>query len=102
MVVAPTYAQMAVKIAEGEADKGVHETGPNTGAVVRTYQGSDGLKMDPDTGYPWCASFVCWCFEQAGRPLIELQESASVGFLLQYATQHKWNIKESQARRGDC
>lgn len=95
-----TFAELAVQIAEKEAAKKVREQGWNTGPRVQAYQAADGLKLNPDTGYPWCASFLAWCFEQAGRPLLELGESASVGFLLKGAREHDWVV--SSPRRGDA
>ena len=49
-----------LKIARPEI--GVHEDsqGSNKGARVTEYLNSVGL----DGGYPWCAAFVYWCFEQ--------------------------------------
>lgn len=93
------YRELAVKWMEGEARKGVREVGTNRGPRVEFYQSKDGLKLNPDTGYPWCASLVVAAFEEVGRPLVELHESASVGFLLQYAGQHGWTVPKPQ--RGD-
>jgi hypothetical protein len=96
---AQTYREKATQIAEAEAAAGVREVGTNRGPRVTEYQEADGLAGE---GYPWCASFVAWCFEQAGRPLEELKESASVGFMLSYSKQHNWNISRAQVKRGDC
>lgn len=96
---ADTYREAATKIAIAEAAKNVREQGWNRGPRVEAYQRADGLRLDPDTGYPWCSSFVVWCFENAGRPLVELHESASVGWLLKYAGDHKWRVGTPQ--RGD-
>lgn len=93
------YRELAVRWCEGEARKGVRETGNNRGPRVEFYQSKDGLKLDPDTGYPWCAALVVAGFEEVGRPLVELHESASVGHLLQYAGQHGWVVP--QPARGD-
>jgi hypothetical protein len=95
-----TYREKATQIASAEARAGVKEVGTNTGPKVQVYQRADGLKLNPDTSYPWCAAFVCWAFEKAGRPLEELKESASVGFLLNYANQHGWGV--TKPARGDC
>lgn len=96
---ATTYREQATKIAHQEAAKKVREQGWNTGPDVKKYQRADGLLLNPDTGYPWCASFVVWCFETAGRPLVELHESASVGLLLGHASKHGWRVQTPQ--RGD-
>lgn len=55
-----------VRIALGEAQKGVREHGKNTGKDVRKYQDSTGLG---GTGWAWCAAFVTWCYETAGLVL---------------------------------
>src|SRR3990167_4371889 len=93
------YREKAAQIAEGEARKKVREQGSNRGPRVEVYQRADGLKLDPDTGYAWCASFAVWAYETAGRPLVELHESASVGYLLSYAGKHGWRI--AKPSRGD-
>lgn len=95
-----TFRELAVRWGEGEARKGVREVGGNNrGPRVSMYQGLDGLKIDPDTGYPWCASFVVAGYELVGRPLVELHESASVGLLLGAAGKHGWVV--SKPLRGD-
>jgi hypothetical protein len=37
-------------------------SGRNDGAEVEKYLASTGLGK----GYPWCAAFVAWCFDEAG------------------------------------
>lgn len=93
------YRELAVRWAENEAKKGVREVGTNRGPRVEFYQRKDGLKLDPDTGYPWCSSFAVTGFEEVGRPLVELHESASVGLLLSAAGQHGWVVPKPA--RGD-
>ena len=45
---------------------GVREHGPaNHGAQVKAYLESVGLPQ----GYPWCAAFVSWCFQQVDIPV---------------------------------
>ena len=46
---------------------GKHETGgANKGSDLRAYFESDNYKPNStDDGYPWCASFVCWCVIKA-------------------------------------
>ena len=54
--------QAAIDIALTQV--GVREHGKNRGPSVDLYLRSVGL--DPATdSYPWCASFVHWCFQQA-------------------------------------
>lgn len=50
-----------VEIAQKEI--GVQETSENSGHRVDRYNAYVGLKK-----VPWCASFVSWCFGQAGYP----------------------------------
>lgn len=83
---------LAVELALAEAAEHVVEQGTNTGQRIREYQAEDGYKPNPDTGYPWCASFVGAMFAWVGRPLDELKRSASVGFLVQYARPLGWVI----------
>ena len=55
------FAKAMVIIALGEV--GVEEVnGTNTGKRVEEYQAADWLG---GTGYPWCASFVCWVYREA-------------------------------------
>lgn len=92
-----TYREKAATIGVQEAKAGVREQGgANTGPRVRQYQAATSLG---GTGWPWCAAFVNWCFAQAGRELVELHESASVGFLDQYARANGWIVNTPQ--RGD-
>lgn len=94
------YRELVARWAEREARAGVREQGGNNrGPRVEAYQRKDGLKLDPDTGYPWCASFVVAGFEEVGRPLVELHESASVGILLGGADKLGWTV--ARPARGD-
>lgn len=45
-----------------ESQEGKRETGNNGGAAVRKYQASTWYAPGP---WPWCAAFVCWCFQKA-------------------------------------
>lgn len=47
---------------------------------------------------PWCAAFVCWCFERAGRKLT-FPKRASVGFFENWAKEHGYLVK--RPFRGD-
>lgn len=94
------FREKAVRIALKEAQQGVREQGgANTGPRVKQYQAEDGYEPANDTGYAWCASFVNACFAWAGRPLVELKRSASVGFLLTYARERGWVV--AAPARGD-
>lgn len=46
---------------------GKHESGgENKGSDLRAYFDSDSYRPNAtDDGYPWCASFVCYCVQQA-------------------------------------
>lgn len=49
------------------AEVGVREaTGQNDGLRIEEYLAATGLPA----GYSWCASFVSWCFIQAGLPAL--------------------------------
>ena len=91
-----TFREKATQLAVKEAAAGVREQGTNTGPRVKEYQATTSLG---GTGWPWCAAFVNWAFAQAGRPLVELTKSASVGFLDQHARTHGWLVNTPQ--RGD-
>lgn len=74
---------------------GTHEVGfNNRGPKVDQYQKADNL---PGVGYPWCASFVQWCFMKAGKPLPN--RTASVGFLLDWAKRRGYTVQ--RPFRGD-
>ena len=47
-----------------ESQVGERETGNNGGTAVRKYQAASYLAPGP---WPWCAAFVCWCFQQAQK-----------------------------------
>ena len=67
--------ERALEIALGEAAMHVHEEGgDNTGPRVIQYQAAAG----GGTHWPWCDAFCDFCFQEAGRPLEELQDSAAV------------------------
>lgn len=93
------FRELVVRWAVNEARKKVREVGTNRGPRVEAYQRADGLLIDPDTGYPWCASFAVAGFEEVGRPLVELHESASVGILLGGADKLGWTA--AKPARGD-
>jgi lysozyme family protein len=59
-----------VEVAASEEQQHVREVplGSNRGPRVDQYLRAAGI--DPTTGsYPWCASFVVWCFDSAARAL---------------------------------
>jgi hypothetical protein len=60
---ASPLAQKLVRLAHGEV--GVRESPKNSnrGKRVQEYQAADWLD---GTGYPWCASFICWLCREAG------------------------------------
>jgi peptidoglycan hydrolase-like protein with peptidoglycan-binding domain len=78
-----SVGQRICRIALGEASKGVVEVGgDNRGKDVYKYQSSTGLG---GTGWPWCAAFVTWCYEQAGLVLNTSAGFASVYLMEQWA-----------------
>jgi hypothetical protein len=63
---------------------GTHEaTGHNDGPMIRKFQSSTGAY-----GLPWCASFVCFCFDEA-KVKLPFDKTASVLFLAERAKTHK-------------
>jgi hypothetical protein len=88
--------ERALEIALGEAAMHVHEEGgDNTGPRVIQYQAAAG----GGTHWPWCDAFCDFCFQEAGRPLEELQESASVMTSYRDAKAKGWIVETPQ--RGD-
>jgi lysozyme family protein len=62
--------QRVITVAAAEEQQHVREVplGSNRGPRVDQYLRSAGI--DPGTGsYPWCASFIVWCFDNAARQL---------------------------------
>jgi len=66
LLVKPPTTSRARALAIARKEIGVTENPPNSndGARVRVYQQTTG-----EYRQPWCASFVTWCFKQAGTPL---------------------------------
>ena len=54
------FAEELARVAEGEV--GTREEGNNGGVRIRDYQRATWLPVGP---WPWCAAFVCWCFQTA-------------------------------------
>lgn len=77
----------ALEIALTQAGKVFEQGGNNRGPKVEEYQAADDL---PGGGYAWCASFVQWCFAQAGKPLEN--RTASVGLLLSWAKSKGYTV----------
>lgn len=63
----PTSPLLTEVLKTAHHEIGVQETPPgsNSGPTINEYLHSIGL----DPGYPWCAAFVYWCFEQASARL---------------------------------
>lgn len=75
-----TWVQKFIDTAAKEI--GVEEVdGTNSGARVEKYQASTWLD---GTGWPWCAAFVCWCYQQASlsihRSEMRPETAAAWGF----------------------
>jgi hypothetical protein len=89
--------ERALEMALAEAAKHVHEEGgANTGPRVKQYQEASSLS---GTGWAWCDAFCDFCFEEAGRPLDELERSAGVQHSFDLAKQKGWIVAEPA--RGD-
>jgi hypothetical protein len=59
----------ALLVSIARSQIGTHESGgANKGSALAAYFGADAYRPNStDDGYPWCASFVCWCVLQAMR-----------------------------------
>jgi peptidoglycan hydrolase-like protein with peptidoglycan-binding domain len=78
-----SLGQRVARIALGEAARGVVEVGgDNRGTDVFMYQSATGLS---GTGWPWCAAFVTWCYENAGLVLRNAAGFASVALMETWA-----------------
>lgn len=92
-----TFRELALQAALKEAAAHVREVGGNNrGPRVQQYQAADSYAPNPDTGYAWCNSFVDWCFQQAGHPLVELDRSAGVELTLDLARKRGWVVSDPQ------
>ena len=70
--------ERALRIGLAEARAGVVEKRDNFSKRIKQYQAADSFKPARDTGYPWCNSFVVWCYREARRELTETARSAGV------------------------
>jgi hypothetical protein len=59
----PTMTERALDRAESQIGTSEAPRGSNRGARVQAYQASTTL---PGTGWPWCAAFICWVWQEAG------------------------------------
>ena len=83
------YRNLAVHKASTQNGVKENPPGSNRGPMVDKYQEADSLH-NPEHGYSWCASFINWCFREVGRPLKELDLTASVGIMLSKARDLGW------------
>jgi hypothetical protein len=76
----PTMTELALQAAESQVGTTESPLGSNRGARVQSYQSSTALG---GTGWPWCAAFVCWVWQQAGfdRGLIRRIASPSTAMM---------------------
>jgi hypothetical protein len=91
--------ERALRIGLSEARAGVVEKRENFSKRIKKYQAADSFKPAKDTGYPWCNSFVVWCFQQARRELTETGRSAGVQLTAQLAK--KADLVVRRPARGD-
>jgi Putative peptidoglycan binding domain/CHAP domain len=70
--------ERALRIGLAEARSGVVERRDNFSRRIKQYQGADSFRPAKDTGYPWCNSFVVWCYREARRDLVETARSPGV------------------------
>jgi hypothetical protein len=88
---AGSRGRQIVMIAMGESMRGVHEQGGNNrGKDVAVYQ-----RVTNTVGQAWCASFVSWCYQQAGIPLHDANGFAAVKTLRNWAkTAGHWRPRD--------
>ncbi len=91
--------ERALRIALAEARAGVLEKRENFSKRIKQYQAADSLKLAKDTGYPWCNSFVVWCYQEARRKLTETGFSAGVATTM--ALGAKAGLRVRKPARGD-
>lgn len=91
--------ERALRIGLAEARAGVLEKRENFSRRIKQYQAADSFKPAKDTGYPWCNSFVVWCYTQARRELTETARSAGVQLTAQLADKSDLVVRKPD--RGD-
>lgn len=91
--------ERALRIGLAEARAGVVEKRENFSKRIKEYQAADSFKPASDTGYPWCNSFVVWCYREARRELTETARSAGVQLTATLAD--KAGLAVKRPARGD-
>jgi hypothetical protein len=91
--------ERALRIGLAEARAGVVEKRDNFSKRIKQYQAADSFKPARDTGYPWCNSFVVWCYREARRELTETARSAGVQLTATLANRADLGVK--RPARGD-
>lgn len=91
--------ERALRIALTEARAGVLEKRENFSKRIKQYQAADSFKPAKDTGYPWCNSFVVWCYQEARRKLTETGFSAGVATTMELGA--RAGLKVRRPARGD-
>jgi Putative peptidoglycan binding domain/CHAP domain len=91
--------ERALRIALAEARAGVLEKRENFSKRIKQYQAADSFKPAKDTGYPWCNSFVVWCYQEARRKLTETGFSAGVATTMELGA--RAGLKVRRPARGD-
>lgn len=78
---------LALETARTQLGVKENPAGSNWSPVIRHYLESAGLYYPKPPGAPWCAAFVCWCYEKAGKKLT-FPNRASVGYFEKWAEAH--------------
>jgi hypothetical protein len=91
--------ERALRIALAEARAGVLEKRENFSKRIKQYQAADSFRPAKDTGYPWCNSFVVWCYQEARRKLTETGFSAGVATTMELGA--RAGLKVRRPARGD-
>lgn len=95
MAVKP-YREIALTVAQREVGVKEEPAGSNYGPRVSQYESVTGAFREP-----WCASFVQWCFKQAGMPQPFMSKSAYVPFILDEAKKAGWVVPAAKVEPGD-
>lgn len=85
-----------------EAEIGVHETSPNSGERIATYQLCTWLPVGP---WPWCAAFVDYCVAEAvakfGKVTFPLPKTAGAWDLENWCRSVDNSVKLKKPHDGD-
>ena len=91
-----TQIETLLEVAKGEHGTKEYPPGSNTVKYNTWLYGKPVSGAD----FPWCAAFVCWCFDKAGLAHL-IPKTASCATILQHAKDTKQFIKPNDLLPGD-